>query len=103
VHVGPLEISLEHPHEIIPVVDLLRRKILEPGSSGVGKEQGELSDDDPVVGGPAQLTRQAEISEPKFRFGLAVVLGESRGRAKPSQECCLMDSFNEDPRTQRLG
>jgi hypothetical protein len=34
-----------------------------------------LSNDDPVVGGLAQLTRQAEIGEPKFGFGLTVLLG----------------------------
>jgi hypothetical protein len=38
-----------------------------------------LSNDDPVIGGPAQLTSQAEVSEPKFGFGLAVILGKSRG------------------------
>jgi hypothetical protein len=84
-------------------VDLSGWKILEPGSSGVEEEEGELSDDDPVVGGPAQLTHQAEIGEPKFGFGFAVVLGESRGRAKPSWEYCLADSLTEDPRTQGLG
>jgi hypothetical protein len=103
VHVGPLEVSLEHPHEIVPVVDLSRWKILESGSSGVREEQGELSNDDPVVGGPAQLTCQAEISKPKFGFGFAVVLGESRGRAKPSREYYLADSLTEDPRTRGLG
>jgi hypothetical protein len=78
-HVGPLEISLKHPYEIVPVVDLSRWEILEPGSGGVGEEQGELSNDEPVIGCPAQLTRQAEIGEPKFGFGFAAVLGESRG------------------------
>jgi hypothetical protein len=38
-----------------------------------------LSNDDPVVDGPTQLTSQAEISKPKFRFGFAAILGESRG------------------------
>jgi hypothetical protein len=60
-------------------MDLSRWKVLEPGSSGVRQEQGELSNDDPVVGGPTQLTSQAKISKPKFRFGLAVILGKSRG------------------------
>jgi hypothetical protein len=60
-------------------VDMSRWEILEPGSGGVTEEQGELSNDDPVVGGPAQLTRQAEIGEPKFGFRFAVILGESRG------------------------
>jgi hypothetical protein len=84
-------------------VDLPRREILEPGSSGVREEQGELSDDDSVVGGPTQLTRQAEISKPKFGLGFAVVLGESRGRAELSREYRLADSLTEDPRAQRLG
>jgi hypothetical protein len=38
-----------------------------------------MLDDDSVIGGPAQLTSQAEISEPKFGFGLAVTLGEVIG------------------------
>jgi hypothetical protein len=62
-----------------------------------------LSNDDLVIGGPALLTRQTEIGEPKFGFGLAVVLGECRGRAKPSREHCFTNSLTEDPRAQRLG
>jgi hypothetical protein len=38
-----------------------------------------LLNDDPVVGGPTQLKCQVEVSEPKFGFGLTVVLGKSRG------------------------
>jgi hypothetical protein len=60
-------------------VDLSRWEVLELGSSGVRQEQGELSNDDPVIGGPTQLTSQAEVSELKFRFGLAVILDKSRG------------------------
>jgi hypothetical protein len=63
----------------MPVVDLSRWEVLKPGSSGVRQEQGKLLNDDPVVGGPAQLTSQAEVSEPKFKFGFAVILGKSRG------------------------
>jgi hypothetical protein len=60
-------------------VDLSRWEVLEPGSSDIRQEQGELSNDDPIVGGPTQLTGQAKVSEPKFGFGLAVILGKSRG------------------------
>jgi hypothetical protein len=84
-------------------VDLSRWEILEPGSGGVREEQGELSNDDPIIGGPIKLTRQAEIGKPKFGFGLAVVLGESRGRAKPSREHRFTDSLTEDLRARRLG
>jgi hypothetical protein len=59
--------------------------------------------DDPVVGGPTQLTCQAEISEPKFGFGLAVILGESHGGAEPSWEYCFTNGLAKDPRTRWLG
>jgi hypothetical protein len=84
VHVGPFEVPLKHSHQVILVVDLSRWEVLEPGSSGVQQEQGELSNDDPVVGGPTQLTSQAEIGEPKFEFGFAIILGKSRGGVEPS-------------------
>jgi hypothetical protein len=83
-HVGSHEVPLEHSHEVVLVVDLLRWEVLELGSSGVRQEQGELSNDDPVVGGSTQLTSQAEVSEPKFEFGLAVILDKSRGGAELS-------------------
>jgi hypothetical protein len=79
-HVGSLEVSLEHPHEVVLVMDLSRWEILEPGSSGVRQKQGELPDDELVIDGPTQLTCQAEVSEPKFGFGLTVILGKSHGR-----------------------
>jgi hypothetical protein len=103
VHVGSLEVPLEHSHEVVLVVDLSRWKVLKPGSSGVRQEQGELSNDDPVVGGPTQLTSQAEVSEPKFGFGLAVILGKSRGGAEPSREYRFANGFAKDPRTRWLG
>jgi hypothetical protein len=67
-------------------MDLSRWEVLELGSSGVRQEQGELSNDDSVIGGPTQLTSQAEVSEPKFGFGFAVILGKRRGGAEPSRE-----------------
>jgi hypothetical protein len=38
VHVGSLEVPLEHSHKVVLVVDLLRWEVLEPGSSGVRQE-----------------------------------------------------------------
>jgi hypothetical protein len=34
-HVGPLEVSFEHSHQVVLVVDLSRREVLEPCSYGV--------------------------------------------------------------------
>jgi hypothetical protein len=79
VRVGPFKVPLEHSHKVVLVVDLSRWEVLEPGSSGVQQEQGELSNDDPVIGGPTQLTSQAEVSGAKFKFGFAIILGKSHG------------------------
>jgi hypothetical protein len=102
-HVGSLEVPLEHSHEVIPVVDLSRWEVLELGSSGVQQEQGELSNDDPVIGGLTQLTSQAEVSKPKFGFGLAVILGKSHGGVELSREYHFVNGLAKDPRTRWLG
>jgi hypothetical protein len=34
-HVGPLEVSFEHSHQVVLVVDLSRQEVLEPRSSGI--------------------------------------------------------------------
>jgi hypothetical protein len=94
-HVGSFEVPLEHSHKVTPVVDLSRWEVLEPGSSGVRQEQGKLSNDDPVIGGPTQLTGQVEISEPKFGFGFAVILGKShRGRNQAGSNVSRMALLN---------
>jgi hypothetical protein len=38
-----------------------------------------LSNDDLIIGSPTQLASQAEVGEPKFRFGFSVILGKGRG------------------------
>jgi hypothetical protein len=55
-----------------------------------------------VIRGPAQLTSQAEISEPKFGFGLAVILGESRPGAKSDRKLGPTNGLAEDSRARRL-
>jgi hypothetical protein len=61
-----------------------------------------LPDDDPVVGGPTQLTCQAEVSKPKFGFDLTIILGKSRGGGgvEPSREYCFTNGLAKDPRTR---
>jgi hypothetical protein len=34
-HVGSFKVPLEHSHKVVPIVDLSRWEVLEPGSSGV--------------------------------------------------------------------
>jgi hypothetical protein len=48
-HVRALEVSSEGFDQIVPVGDLRRRQMLQPGSGGVGEEQGEVADDEVVI------------------------------------------------------
>jgi hypothetical protein len=45
-------------------VDLAGRQVLEPRLRRVCEVQGEVTDDNLVVGGPTQLTRQTVVVEP---------------------------------------
>jgi hypothetical protein len=48
-HVRALEVSNEGFDQVVPVGDLRRRQMLQPGSGGVGEEQGEVADDEVVI------------------------------------------------------
>jgi hypothetical protein len=48
-HVCALEVSSEGFDQVVPVEDLRRRQMLQPGSGGVGEEQGEVADDEVVI------------------------------------------------------
>jgi hypothetical protein len=48
-HVRALEVSSEGFDQVVLVGDLRRRQMLQPGSSGVGEEQGEVADDEVVI------------------------------------------------------
>jgi len=47
--VSPLEVSLKHPDQIGPVIDLVGRELHEPPTSGVREKKWELSDDGPII------------------------------------------------------
>jgi hypothetical protein len=48
-HACALEVSSEGSDQVVPVGDLRRRRMLQPGSGGVGEEQGEVADDEVVI------------------------------------------------------
>jgi hypothetical protein len=77
-----LEVANERVDQVIPVVDLAGRQVLEPRPRRVGEVQGEVADDDLVTGGPAQLARQVVVIEPHTGVRLPIVLGDGRGLAE---------------------
>jgi hypothetical protein len=81
-HVRALEISHERVDQVVPVVDLAGRQVLEPRPCRVGEVQGEVADDDLIAGGPAELTCQAVVIELYTGVRLPVVLDDSRGLAE---------------------
>jgi hypothetical protein len=80
-YVRALEIVGESLDQVVPVGDLPRRQVLQPGVSGVGEEQGEVADDEVAVVRSTQLAGQPVVREPQFRSRLPRVLCDSsRGR-----------------------
>jgi hypothetical protein len=65
-HVRALEVSSEGFHQVVPVGDLRRRQMLQPGLGGVGVEQGEIADDEVVIVRSTQLAGQPIVRKPQF-------------------------------------
>jgi hypothetical protein len=55
VHVRALEVAHEDMDQVGPVVDLIRRQVIEPRSCGVSKMKRKVVDDDRVLRRAAQL------------------------------------------------
>jgi hypothetical protein len=62
------------------------RQVFQPGTSGVGKEQGEIADDVVVIVRSTQLAGQPVVREPQFRSRLPQVLCDSSRGSEPSRE-----------------
>jgi hypothetical protein len=48
-HVCALEVAGEGFDQVVPVGDLRRGQMLQPGSGSVGEEQGKVADDELVI------------------------------------------------------
>ena len=55
MHIHALEVSHESPDQVRPVMDLVGRKMLEPGACEIRKVQRKVVDDDGVISRTAQL------------------------------------------------
>jgi hypothetical protein len=60
--------------------------MLEPGSEGVGEEQGEVADDEVVIVRFTQLIGQSVVREPQFRPCFPRVLGDGSRGPEPGRE-----------------
>jgi hypothetical protein len=85
-HVCALEVAGESFDQVIPVEDLRRRQMLQPGSGGVGEEQGEVTDDEVVIVRSTQLAGQPVVREPQFRLCFPRVLGDGSQGPEPGWE-----------------
>jgi hypothetical protein len=85
-HVRALEVAGEGLDQVVPVGDLPRRQMLQPGSSGVGEEHGEVADDEVVIVCFTQLAGQSMVREPQFRPRLPQVLCDGSRGLEPGRE-----------------
>jgi hypothetical protein len=86
VHICALEVASEGFDQVIPVGDLRRRQMLQPGSGGVGEEQGEVADDEVVIIRSTKLAGQPVVREPQFRPCFPRVLGDGSRGSEPGRE-----------------
>jgi hypothetical protein len=60
--------------------------MLQPGLGGVGKEQGDVADDEVVIVRSTQLAGQLVVREPQFRPCFPRVLGDGSRGSEPGRE-----------------
>jgi hypothetical protein len=85
-HVCALEVAGEGFDQVVPVGDLRRGQMLQPGSGSVGEEQGEVADDEVVIVHSTQLAGQPVVREPQFWPFLPRVLGDGSRGSEPGRE-----------------
>jgi hypothetical protein len=102
-HVRALEVAGEGSDQVVPVGDMPRRQMLQPGSSGVGEEQGEVADDEVVIVCSTQLAGQSIVCEPQFRPRLPRVLCDGSRGSEPGRERCPSYGPAESLRTGWFG
>jgi hypothetical protein len=77
--------------------------MLQPGSSGVGEEQGEVADDEVVIVRSTQLAGQPVVCKPQFRPRFPRVLGDSSRGSELGWEWRLSYGSAEGLRTWWFG
>jgi hypothetical protein len=102
-HVRALEVSSESLDQVVPVGDLRRRQMLQPGSGGVGEKQGEVADDEVIVVRSTQLAGQPVVRKPQLRPCFPRVLGDGSRGLEPGRERRLSYGPAEGLRTWWFG
>ena len=86
MHVCALEVAHEGPDQVVPVVDLVRKKVFEPCPRRDCEVQRKVADNHGVVGSATQLASQAVVVEPEPEISFSRVLGEGGGLTKAWRE-----------------
>jgi hypothetical protein len=63
--------------------------MLQPGSGGVGEDQGEVADNEVVIVRSTQLAGQPVVRKPQFQPRFPRVLGDGSRGSEPGREWCL--------------
>ena len=69
-----LEVPYECFDQVMPVVNLVRGKVLKPGSSRVRQVQRQVADNHGVVRGASQLAGETIVVQPNLEIHVPCVL-----------------------------
>jgi hypothetical protein len=83
---GPHVYSLKVFGEILPTIDCVSRKVIEPSSGRVGQVDGEELEDEEIIICPTRPAREAVVLQPDTRIGLAIILDNVVGRTEMPRE-----------------
>jgi hypothetical protein len=102
-HIRALEVSSEGLDQVVPVGDLRRRQMLQPGPGGIGEEQGEVADDEVVVVRSSQVACQPVVRKPQLWSCFPRVLGDGSRGPEPGREQRPSYGLAEGLQTQWFG
>jgi hypothetical protein len=77
--------------------------MLQPGSGGIGEEEGKVVDDEVIIVRSTELAGQPVVREPQFWLRLPRVLGDSGRGSELGRERCPSYGPAESSRTGWVG
>jgi hypothetical protein len=100
VHVGALEIASKDLLKVVPTIDGVSQKMVQPGHGRFSQIYREELDNEQIIDCPSRSTREAIILQPDAGVGFAVVFDDVARFSKASWKMSIALSASEYLRTR---
>jgi hypothetical protein len=89
-HGCAIKVAGEDLLEILPTIDRVSRKVIEPSSGCVSQVNREELDDEEVIVRPTRLAREAVVLQPNIGICVAIILDDVVGHTEMPREARIM-------------